>query len=176
MGERKIEEPWEARPRLVACIPPRPGMEARIQRMATFAARVAAQLSVVSVRPPKLSEPERRWLGEYAALVHREGGEVVSLYGRNPAATLPAYLRKTLSTEVVLGRRRRRWRPWDTTSTLIRLLEDVDVHILRRDEAAPPAGCGRRHLLATESGATGRSEEHTSELPSHLHIVRRPLL
>ena len=137
MHERKIEEPWEARPRLVACIPPRPGMEARIRRMATFAARVAAQLTVVSVRPPKLSEPERRWLGEYAALVHREGGEFVSLYGRNVAVTLAGYLRKTLSTEVVLGRRRRRWRPWDTTSTLIRLLEDVDVHILRRDEPAP---------------------------------------
>jgi two-component system sensor histidine kinase KdpD len=137
MRERKIEAPWEARPRLVACIPPRPGMEARIQRMATFAARVAAQLSVVSVRPPKLSEPERRWLGEYAALVHRAGGEFVSLYGRNVAATLAAYLRKTLSTEVVLGRRRRRWRPWDTTSTLIRLLEDVDVHILRQEEPAP---------------------------------------
>jgi K+-sensing histidine kinase KdpD len=105
--------------------------------MATFTARAAAQLTVVSVRPPRLSEPERRWLGEYAALVHREGGEFVSLYGRNVAATLAGYLRKTLNTEVVLGRRRRRWRPWDTTSTLIRLLEDVDVHILRRDEATP---------------------------------------
>jgi two-component system sensor histidine kinase KdpD len=139
MRERKIEEPWEARPRLVACIPPRPGMEARIRRMATFTARAAAQLTVVSVRPPRLSEPQRRWLGEYAALVHREGGEFVSLYGRNVAATLAGYLRKTLNTEVVLGRRRRRWRPWDTTSTLIRLLEDVDVHILRRDEATPAA-------------------------------------
>lgn len=139
MRERKIEEPWEARPRLVACIPPRPAMEARIRKMAIFAARIAAQLTVVSVRPPKLSEPERRWLGEYAALVHREGGEFVSLYGRNVAATLAGYLRKTLNTEVVLGRRRRRWRPWDTTSTLIRLLEDVDVHILRRDEPAPEA-------------------------------------
>jgi K+-sensing histidine kinase KdpD len=92
---------------------------------------------VVSVRPPRLSEPERRWLGEYAALVHREGGEFVSLYGRNVAATLAGYLRKTLNTEVVLGRRTRRWRPWDTTSALIRLLEGVDVHILRRDEALP---------------------------------------
>jgi K+-sensing histidine kinase KdpD len=105
--------------------------------MAAFAARLAAQLTVVSVRPPNLSEEERRWLGEYAALVHREGGEFVSLYGRNVAATLAGYLRKTLNTEVVLGRRQRRWRPWDTTSTLIRLLEDVDVHILRRDEANP---------------------------------------
>jgi two-component system sensor histidine kinase KdpD len=137
MRERKIEAPWEARPRLVACIPPRPGMEARIRRMATSAARAAAQLTIVSVRPPKLSEPERRWLGEYAALVHREGGEFVSLHGRNVATALAGYIRKTLNTEVVLGRRRRRWRPWDTTSTLIRLLEDVDVHILRQDEATP---------------------------------------
>jgi K+-sensing histidine kinase KdpD len=68
-----------------------------------------------------------------------EGGEFVSLYGRNVAAALAGYLRKTLNTEVVLGRRRRRWRPWDTTSTLIRLLEDVDVHILRRDDRAPAA-------------------------------------
>ena len=139
MRERKIVEPWEARPRLVACIPPRPGMEARIVRMTTWVARAAAQLTVVSVRPPRLSEPQRRWLGEYAALVHREGGEFVSLYGRNVATTLAGYLRKTLNTEVVLGRRRRRWRPWDTTSTLIRLLEDVDVHILRRDESTPAA-------------------------------------
>jgi len=134
MRERKIEAPWEARPRLVACIPPRHGMEARIRRMATSAARAAAQLTVVSVRPPRLSESERRWLDDYAALVHHEGGEFVSLHGRNVAAILARYMRKTLNTEVVLGRRRRRWRPWDTTSTLIRLLEDVDVHILRRDE------------------------------------------
>jgi K+-sensing histidine kinase KdpD len=114
-------------------------MEARIRRTAAFAARVAAQLTVVSVRPPNLSEEERRWLGEYAALVHREGGEFVSLYGRNVAATLADYLHKTLNTEVVLGRRTRRWRPWDTTTTLIRQLEDVDVHILRREEPPPAA-------------------------------------
>src|ERR1700682_2451395 len=139
MRERKIVEPWEARPRLVACIPPRPGMEGRIVRMTTWGARAGAQLTVVSVRPRRLADPQRRWRGEYAALVHREGGEFVSLYGRNVATTLAGYLRKTLNTEVVLGRRRRRWRPWDTTSTLIRLLEDVDVHILRRDESTPAA-------------------------------------
>src|SRR6267143_859155 len=137
MRDQKIEKPWEARPRLVACIPPRPGMEPIIQRMASFATRTAGQFTVVSVRPPRLSEAERRWLGEYAALVHRDQGEFVSLYGRNVAATLAGYLRKTLNTEVVLGRPHHRWRPWRTTSTLIRLLEDIDVHILRRDQPAP---------------------------------------
>jgi two-component system sensor histidine kinase KdpD len=137
MRERKIEEPWEARPRLVACIPPRPGMEPMIERMARFATRTAGQFTVVSVRPPRLSEAERRWLGEYAALVHREQGEFVSLHGRNVAATLAGYLRKTLNTEVVLGRPQHRWRPWRTTSTLIRSLEDIDVHILRREQPVP---------------------------------------
>jgi two-component system sensor histidine kinase KdpD len=133
MRERKIEAPWEARTRVVACIPPRPGMEARIHLVALHAARHDSQLTVVSVRRPRLSESERRWLGEYATLVHQQGGEFVSLYGRDVAVTIARYVRETLTTELVLGRRRRRWRPWDTTSTLIRVLSDVDVHILRRD-------------------------------------------
>jgi len=135
MRERKIEAPWEARPRLVACIPPRSGMDRRIVRVARWAAKAAAQLTVASVRPPNLEEARRRLLGEYAALVHREGGEFVSLYGRNVAEALAAYIRKTINTEVVLGRRQHPWRPWDTTATLIRMLHDVDIHILRRDEA-----------------------------------------
>jgi two-component system sensor histidine kinase KdpD len=136
MRERKIEAPWEARTRVVACIPPRPGMERRIEQVALHAARHDAQFVVVSVRPPKLSESERRWLGEYATLVHQKGGEFVSLYGSNIAATIADYVRSTLTTELVLGRRRKRWRPWDTTSTLVRLVSDVDVHILRRDQTA----------------------------------------
>lgn len=147
MRERNIVEPWEARIRLVACIPPTAGMDARIQRVAAWAARAAAQFTVVSVRTPRLSEEERRRLGEYAAEAHRQGGDFVSLYGRNIAQTLVDYIRKTINTEIVLGRRRKAWRPWDTTATVIRLLSDVDVHILRRDEpitsqpaAAPPLG------------------------------------
>jgi K+-sensing histidine kinase KdpD len=147
MRERHIVEPWEARIRLVACIPPAVGMEARIQRVAAWAARSAAEFTLVSVRTPRLSEGERRRLGEYAAEAHRQGGDFVSLYGRNIARTLVDFSRKTLHTEIVLGRRRKPWRPWDTTATVIRLLSDVDVHILRRDDAiklkpvaAPPLG------------------------------------
>src|ERR1700682_2413124 len=54
MRERKIEEPWEARPRLVACIPPRPGMEPIIQRMAKFAARTGAGVNRGRVPPLRL--------------------------------------------------------------------------------------------------------------------------
>jgi two-component system, OmpR family, sensor histidine kinase KdpD len=144
MRERHIEIPWEARPRLVAIIPPRAGMERRIAQVAAHAARHDAQLTLISVRPPRLNEAQRRALGEYAALAHQRGGEFVSLHGRDVAAAIADYVRRTLTTEVVLGRRRKPWRPWDTTARLIRLLTDVDVHILRRGEVPqektpPPA-------------------------------------
>jgi K+-sensing histidine kinase KdpD len=44
------------------------------------------------------------------------------------------FIEQSLATEVIMGHRRRsRWRPWDTTAELIRLLQSVDIHILRRE-------------------------------------------
>jgi two-component system, OmpR family, sensor histidine kinase KdpD len=152
MQERHIEIPWEARPRLVAIIPPRAGMEERLERVAAHAARHDAQLTAISIRPPRLTEEQRRILGEYAALAHQYGGEFVSLYGRDVAAAIADYVRRTLTTEVVLGRRRKPWRPWDTTARLIRLLTDVDVHILRREE--PPAVASARSQASRDPQET----------------------
>src|SRR6266851_3529583 len=54
---------------------------------------------------------------------HQLGGEFTRLEGRNVAAMLAHYISETEATEVVIGHRRRaRWRPWDTTSELIRRL------------------------------------------------------
>ncbi len=96
-----------------------------------------AKLSVVAVRTRNLSDQEKGWLGPYAALTHQLGDEFTRLEGRNVAATLAHYISETEATEVVIGHRRRaRWRPWDTTSELIRRLAGVDVHILRVREPA----------------------------------------
>jgi two-component system sensor histidine kinase KdpD len=138
MRERGIVEPWEARPRLVLCVPPMPGLASRIQRVGAWAARTAAQFSVVSVRPSRMTAAQRRWLGEYAAETHRSGGEFVTLDGTDVAGVLADYVHKSLNTEVVLGRPRSSWRPWRTTGKLVRLLHDVDVHVMRRDEAIKP--------------------------------------
>lgn len=54
------------------------------------------------------------------------------LDGRSVAHVVAAYVQRSLATEVVMGHRQRsRWRPWDTTSELIRHLQGVDIHILR---------------------------------------------
>ena len=87
---------------------------------------------MVVVRNRSLTDEERGWLGSYAALTHQQGGDFERLQGGNVAATLARYIRESQATEVVIGHRHRsRWRPWDTTSELIRRLAGVDVHILR---------------------------------------------
>jgi two-component system sensor histidine kinase KdpD len=131
MHERHIEEPWEARTRIVVCVPARVGMTERIRLSARMAASLDAELNVLSVRTGKLSDDEKQMLGEYAELTHQLGGNFITVYGSNVAEAVAAHVRETLATEVVLGHRTQRWRPWDTTGNLIRILSEVDIHILR---------------------------------------------
>jgi len=81
------------------------------------------------VRRNHRTDVEKQTLGGYAALLHRLGGEFVTVDGRDIAATIATYARDHGITEIVLmrapGRRQSR-----TLRRLIRLLTDVDVHIL----------------------------------------------
>jgi K+-sensing histidine kinase KdpD len=125
--------PGEVRGRIVLCLPVRAGLEDRIRAAAEYARAQDATFTVVSVRPPGLGDEEKTVLGTYASLTHQLQGEFVRLEGRAVASTLARFIADSLATEVIVGHRRRpRWRPWDTTAELIRLLQGVDIHILRR--------------------------------------------
>jgi two-component system sensor histidine kinase KdpD len=125
--------PAEVRGRIVLCLPVRAGLEARVQAAAKYARAQDATFTVVTVRPPGLSEPEKRLLGAYAALTHQLNGEFTRLEERRVAVTIARFVQRSLATEVIMGHRRRsRWRPWDTTAEVIRLLQGVDIHVLRR--------------------------------------------
>jgi K+-sensing histidine kinase KdpD len=127
------DSPPEVRGRVVLCLSPRPGLEDRIHRTARYARAQDATFTVVTVRTSGLSDRQKAQLGAYAAIAHQLHGELVRLEGRSVARTLAAFIQRSLATEVILGHRRRpRWRPWDTASELIRLLQGVDIHILRR--------------------------------------------
>jgi two-component system sensor histidine kinase KdpD len=132
LAENKIWTHWEVRGRIVLCLPPRPGLEGRISGAARYAAAADAMFTVVTVRTGALGSEQKVWMGAYAALTHKLGGEFVHLHGRSVAATLRDYIRTSPATEVILGHRQARWTPWDTTSELIRGLAGVDVHILRK--------------------------------------------
>jgi two-component system sensor histidine kinase KdpD len=128
--------PTEVRGRIVLCLPVRPGLEQRIRGGAKYAQAHDATFTVVSVRPHGLSEEEKKLLGTYGALTRQLGGEFVRLDSRVVAPALARFIKDSLATEVIVGHRRRpRWRPWDTTAELIRLLQGVDIHIVRRDHS-----------------------------------------
>jgi two-component system, OmpR family, sensor histidine kinase KdpD len=130
--------PGEVRGRIVLGLPILPGLEKRIRATSQYAREQDATFSVVTVRRPGLSEEEKRLLGAYAALTHQLRGEFVRLEDRLVAPALARFIQQSLATEVILGHRRRSgWRPWDTTSELIRLLEGVDIHILPRQSLRP---------------------------------------
>src|SRR5260370_28251685 len=78
--------------------------------------------------------------------------------------------------------------PYTTLFRSVKVMDFGLAHLLRDDTAAPDkiAGTprymapeqakGGRPVLATDIYACGRSEEHTSELQSHLNLVCRLLL
>src|SRR5215472_12806907 len=124
----------EVRGRIVLCLPARRGLDERIRNAAAYAGAQDATFTVVTVRPPGLSEEEKSLLGTYTATTHQLGGEFVRLEDRAVAPALARFIVESQATEVILGHRRRPvWRPWDTTAEVIRLLQGVDIHVLRRD-------------------------------------------
>jgi K+-sensing histidine kinase KdpD len=125
--------PGEVRGRIVLCLPVRPGLEERIRKTAAYAHAQDATFAVASVRRPPLSDGDKSILGTYSALTHQLQGEFVRLEDKAVAPALANYVKQSLATEVVIGHRRRpRWRPGDVTTELIRRLQGVDIHILRR--------------------------------------------
>ncbi|HEY2703522.1 MAG TPA: hypothetical protein VGL20_07515 [Candidatus Dormibacteraeota bacterium] len=144
MHERHIVRPWEARSRVMVCVPPRPHMESLIRRAARLADSLDAAMRVVTVRTRRRSLPEKELLGEYASLTHQLGGEFITLYGRSAAAAIAAYARETLATEILLtrGRGDGHWTR-NTLHRLVRMLSDVDIHILAKEYEAQAAAAGR---------------------------------
>jgi two-component system, OmpR family, sensor histidine kinase KdpD len=144
MHDRRIDRPWEARSRVMVCVPPRPHMESLIRRAARLADSLDAEMRVVTVRTRRHSLPEKELLGEYASLTHQLGGEFMTLYGRAPAPAVAAYARQTLATEILLtrGGGEGHWRR-NTLHRLVRMLADVDIHVLANELDAQTSAAER---------------------------------
>jgi two-component system sensor histidine kinase KdpD len=134
MSTARINEPWEARPRVLVLVPPQLGQDAVIRRAAAHATRRDDALTAVSVRWGSRSEDEKRLLGGYATLTHQLGGEFVTIDGNDVAATVAAYARGHRITEILVMRSGRNSSS-KTLRRLIRLMADVDVHVVAANDA-----------------------------------------
>jgi two-component system sensor histidine kinase KdpD len=151
--DRRIDRPWEARSRVMVCVPPRPHMEGLIRRAARLADSLDAEMRVVTVRTRPRSLPEKEVLGGYATLTHQLGGEFMTLYGRAAAPAIAAYARRTLATEILLtrGRSHGHWTR-NTLHRLIRMLSDVDIHVLADELEAQMRAAERLNSRAHLTG------------------------
>jgi two-component system sensor histidine kinase KdpD len=129
MSTARIQEPWEARPRVLVLVPSLPGQDAVIRRAAAHAARRDDALTAVSVRRRPRSDDEKRLLGGYATLTHQLGGDFVTIDGRDVAATVADYARGHRITEILVMRSIRHSSS-RTLRRLIRLVANVDVHVV----------------------------------------------
>jgi two-component system sensor histidine kinase KdpD len=133
MSTARIQEPWEARPRVLVLVPPQPGQEAVIRRAAAHAVRRDDALTAVSVRRRPRSDDEKRLLGSYATLTHQLGGEFVTIDGKDVAATVAGYARGHRITEILVMRSTRNSSS-RTLRRLIRLVADIDVHVVAAND------------------------------------------
>ncbi len=143
MHERRIDRPWEARARVMVCVPPRPGMEGLIRRAARLADSLDGEMRAVTVRTRRRSLPEKELLGGYASLTHQLGGEFITLYGPAAAPAIAAYARRTLANEILLSRGGHGHSSRGTLHRLVRMLADVDIHVLADELDAQTRAAGR---------------------------------
>ncbi|HET9051278.1 MAG TPA: hypothetical protein VFO60_06205 [Candidatus Dormibacteraeota bacterium] len=134
MHDKHIDQPWEAKTRVMLCVPARAGMESVIRRAAKMARRLDADFTAVTVRNRERSDAEKMHLGAYAALTHQLGGQFTTLYERKVAPALAAHAQRILATEIVVTRGDGGRGRHGTLGQLVRLLNNVDIHVLSTSE------------------------------------------
>ena len=131
MQEERVDYAGEARPRILACVPPRSGLEAVVRAAAERAAIVDSELTVVSVREGGTNDEARSAVDRYTELAEALGGSVEVLEASAVARTLAAYAQQHFVTEIVLGRDQTHGLVrGSVVRDLIRIATVVDVHVI----------------------------------------------
>jgi two-component system sensor histidine kinase KdpD len=141
-SEHGIDVPWEARERIVVALTGGPEGETLLRRGARIAARTSGgQLFAVYVsRSDGLAERDPAALSTQRALVESLGGSYHQVVAEDVAAALVEFARGVNASQLVIGvsRRSRVSRLFGgagTGATIIRLAEDIDVHIVSHAQA-----------------------------------------
>jgi NitT/TauT family transport system ATP-binding protein len=130
MHEGGVGKSWEVRPRVLACVPPRPGMEGLIRRAAALAGSHDADFRAATVTSRAPSGAEAALLESYATLTRQLGGEFAALTGSSVGRTLAEHAQRTLVTEAVVMRGHSRRQRRATLRELLHSIPEVDVHVL----------------------------------------------
>ncbi|MFC5501781.1 ATP-binding protein [Lysinimonas soli] len=141
-AEQGIKQSWEARERIVVALTGGPEGDTLLRRGARIAQRSGGgQLFAVHVTSPDgLVGPDAGVLAGQRALVETLGGSFHQLVAEQVPSALVDFARSVNATQLVIGvSRRSRLQTFfggaGTSSTVIRLSGDIDVHIVSHSEA-----------------------------------------
>jgi NitT/TauT family transport system ATP-binding protein len=131
LHEQRADRPLEIRPRVLACVPPRPGMDGILHAAAHHASMIDGEFTMATVVGRAEAGREAAALAHYARVGRELGVELVRLTGSPVAAQIAEYARQNLVTEIILGGRgkgggRRR----SVVRDLLRRTPTADVHVI----------------------------------------------
>jgi len=140
--EHGIKTSWEARERIVVALTGGPEGDTLLRRGARIAQRSGGgQLFAVHVTSPDgLAGPDASTLAEQRKLVETLGGSFHQLVAEQVPSALVDFARSVSATQLVIGvSRRSRLQTFfggaGTSSNVIRLSGDIDVHMVSHSEA-----------------------------------------
>ena len=140
-----IDQPWEARERIVVSLPGGPEGETLLRRAVRIAARTTGSelLAVHVVRGDGLAGLDPAELGRQRRLVESMGGSWHQVVGDDAAVALLDFARAENATQIVLGASSRgRWETFlageGIGARVTRLSGKVDVHLVTHEAASSP--------------------------------------
>lgn len=145
--DRGIRAVWAAGERIVVAVSPSPMSGKLIRAAKRMAAGLHADLIAVYVETPRtanLSAQDRERLDANLRLAESLGATTQTLAGETAAKALIDFARSRNVGRIVVGKTERpRWKELlfgSFIDNLIRESGDIDIYVVRGDEAAPPAG------------------------------------
>jgi two-component system sensor histidine kinase KdpD len=171
-----IEQPWEARERIVVALPGGSEGETLLRRAARIASRTAGAdlLGVHVVRSDGLTGANPAELASQRTLLESLGGTWHQVVGDNVADAVLEFAKAQNATQIVLGATRRgRLETFlsgeGTGARVTRLSGHIDVHLVTHEAAKAAAG----PALPTLAGGLGRRRQLQGAV---LAAVALPLL
>jgi len=140
-----IDQPWEARERIVVSLPGGPEGETLLRRAVRIAARTTGSelLAVHIVRGDGLAAIDPAELGRQRRLAESMGGSWHQVVGDDVAVALLDFARAENATQIVLGASSRgRWETFlageGIGARVTRLSGRIDVHLVTHEAASAP--------------------------------------
>lgn len=167
-----IDRTWAATERVLVCVSPSPASERLVRGARRLAGSLHADWIAAFVETPslRLSNEDRRRIGEHLRLAESLGATTVTLNGQSGAEEIIRHARQKNVTRIVVGKPthaswRDRLRP-SFLDQLVRRSDDIEVHVLTGERPS-----SRRAARSSSSPDAGASALPTAGFAAVIAVI-----